>query len=199
MFVALTIDTASTATPWLTQVTSDFFPIYSIGTYSARVEALSAVGTGSKLLLRMRWYTAANTGAEILGTVVSSVAYPLSTANWTSCVIGNCVPPPGALFGRLIVETSNPTMDHTDRIRRVLIEDAPVPGLYFDGSFVEGNTGDFMFTGSPWTSYSVYYGNYYAMLHGSGGSNSDRVHTLIPSLLPPDREYTLLTATTGLL
>lgn len=193
----LVIDTAATAAPYLTQTSSAFFPVAQIGPFSARLEAQSAAGAGTNLLLRFKWYTDDLSAAEIAGSSTSSPFFPLTTTGWTTCSIGNVTPPANAKFGRLIIETSNPTNDHTDRVKRIIIEDAPVAGYYFDGTFTDGVIGDFMFSGTAWQTPSAYYMNYNAVLNGV--SSSDRVRSLVPELIPPDRDFGLFTAIGGLL
>ena len=107
----------------------------------------------------------------------------------------NAVVPEGASFARVIVDMKG-TSAFSGYLQKALIENAQVPGSYFDGNEVDGAYGDFFFIGQPHESYSVYYQNYRSFINDAGGG--DRITSLMTELLPMGMNYTVRTAAAGL-
>lgn len=124
----------------------------------------------------------------LLNNTIASLAAPTVSL----CSISNIMPPPTARFGRLVVETYNNTAEHIERFSQPLIEDAPIPGPYFNGYNTEGAPGDFAFNQDPGYGFSMYYMNYQVMLSGTG----NRVGAVLPTLIPPGRDFAIVTAYT---
>lgn len=146
------------------------------------------------------------------------------TANPYRYELRSVVIPEGATYARIVIETQgsplvpNPDFGATDPdtgelidpdapeflgtgaytafLGQALIENAPVPGTYFDGNDVDAAYGDFFFLDQPYLSYSVYYQNYRSFISGAGGT--DRVTSLMDELLPMESHFVLRTATGGL-
>ena len=195
-----TINTSATASPWLTQTMSGggsyvYFPVNSLNPYSVAMDIQSTSAAGSKALLKFVWFTDSTPSAEI--GQASSQLFDIPVGSWSRIELNNVRPPANAAFGRVVLETSNLTVTHSERIRRVVIEDAPIAGPYFDGSFTDGAVGDYRFVGTSHQSFSVYHMNFNAMLNGVGGA--DRATTLLNSIVPPDRVVVPHTVLNGLL
>jgi hypothetical protein len=107
----------------------------------------------------------------------------------------NAVVPEGASFARVIVEMKG-TSAFNGYLQQALIENAQIPGPYFDGNEVDGAYGDFFFIGQPHESYSVYYQNYRSFINDAGGG--DRITSLMTELLPMGTNYIVRTAAAGL-
>jgi hypothetical protein len=107
----------------------------------------------------------------------------------------NAVVPEGAAFARVVIETSH-TATYNVYLQQALIENAQVPGSYFNGDEVDSAFGDYFFIGLPHESYSVYYQNYRSFINDAGGS--DRITSLMDELLPMESDFVLRTAAFGL-
>ena len=86
----------------------------------------------------------------------------------------NAVVPEGAAFARIVIEMRG-DQEYTGYLQEALIENAQIPGAYFNGNEVDGAFGDFFFTGLPHESYSVYYQNYRSFINDAGGGGK-RLH-----------------------
>lgn len=121
---------------------------------------------------------------------------PTSSAVYT---VTGAYPPAGAAFGRLSLDvtSSNGTRIAVE-FQEALIEDRSNPGAYFDGTWTEGDFGDFFFAnGAPdYEDVSVYYPQFRSFLQNPGGS--DRVTALMADQLPPGIPWRVTMATNGL-
>ena len=197
---AVTAHTETGATPFLSQVSSVFFPVIFQQPYSARLEmnahpatSPAAINTQSSVLLRFRWYTKASIVFEIPN---SSTVTPLQLLDWDTwdvVKIINASPPPGALFGRLVIEVRGP-VTHREDMRKFIIEDAPEPGTWFDGNTTDGRLHDYSFVGAVNSSTSVYHQNFDTAIGGA----APRVQGMVASLIPPERDYAVFTVKNGI-
>lgn len=85
------------------------------------------------------------------------------------------------------------TGSYTAYLGQALIENAPVPGPYFDGNDVDAAYGDYFFLGQPYLSYSAYYQNYRSFINEPIGG--DRISSLMDELLPMEAHFVIRTAT----
>lgn len=188
------------------RASSAFFPVVQQTPFSARVFIRLQTGGASTatVRLRLRWYTANNAGAEIVGTdqagpdTVLTATYTSGTSliGGTALIVANVTPPATALWGRCIIEGAAASA-FTLWVTYALIEDAPVPGTWFDGNTTESSIGDYRFTGTASQSFSAFYMNYNAVMNGL--SSADRLHSLMPELVPPTLDYAIHTVSNGLL
>ncbi len=180
-----------------------YFPATDLGGMSAAMGAYSSVD-GTKMTLAFEWYTSIGTSIKVDGLPLhhSSPEYTLTTTEARYELV-NAQPPANALYGRLLVMVSNTVANDTS-LTWALIEDAPYPEYYFNGTYNDGEDGDFFFaTGkgyvgdaSPHQSPSVYYQRFRRF--ASGVSGADALTTLMPQLLPFRRSFKVVTAATGL-
>lgn len=185
----LLLDSHGSVAPYLSQLSSAFFPIPQIAPISARVQAMANTGTGTNMLLRFKWFSKADPAFEMRGAVASPF-YRLN-GSWQDVELVNILPPVGVNYGRLVIETTNSTTAHQELLRQFLVEPAQFPGAYFDGDTTEGEFGDFSFIGTANQSFSVYFMQKNAMIAGYSGN--DRVSSLMPTIIPPDRTYAVNT------
>lgn len=188
------------------RASSAFFPVVQQTPFSARVLIRLQTGgpTSATVRLRMRWYTANNAGAEIVGSdqagadviLANTYSSGASLVGGTSLIVANATPPPTAQWGRCIIEGAAASA-FTLWVTYALIEDAPVPGTWFDGNTTESSIGDYRFTGTANQSFSAFYMNYNAVMNGL--STADRLHSLMPELVPPNLDYAIHTVSNGLL
>lgn len=207
--------TLSTSTgPFSMRASSSFFPVVRATPFSARVYVICQSGLAAATAqLRFKWFTAANAGAEIpppssnpdkwLGsaTAVPNTWVPgTSLANSVPVVAGNMTPPAGALWGRVVIEV-NSTAACNANVTYAVIEDAPLPGPYFDGWSTDGAFGDFRFTGTPGASFSAYYPNFNAVLNTLGTPTvfTDRLHAVLPAIIPIERDVQIHSVLNSLL
>jgi phage tail-like protein len=173
---------SSQSTPFVSQVRSKAFPVLPGVAYSAGVE-LQSVEEGAKATLRIQWMQLENSFEALTiddtPQISQGSTFDLFTGHYVRADIRNAVAPPGAGWGRLIVESFN-NVEHTTYMQRPLIEDAPLPGPYFSGDDTDGAPGDFGYTGEDKKSFSVYYLNFNAVV----GATSNRILTAAPDILP---------------
>ena len=165
---------------------------------------------GTKMSMAFEWYTDNDVIYRInesgpvglVGTPkrTTSPTYTLATSERRyECV--DAVPPVNALYGRLLINFSN-DIPFDVSLTNALIEDAPYPEAYFNGTWPDGDDGDFFFavgkgyTGAAHLSPSVYYQQFRHFASGLAGS--DKLTQLMPLLLPFRRSFKVLTAATGL-
>jgi hypothetical protein len=182
----------------MAQVRSQAFPVLPGQSYSAALEMASNVAN-TKGNLRIVWMAKGDPNTVLNdedGVPVASRGdeYNLVVGSNTRVEIRNAIAPEGAGFGRLVVDARN-TVSFEAYVQKALIEDNPVPGVYFDGNVVEGAFGDFSFIGTAQQSYSVYYMNFQTML----GAGSNRILTASTEMLPVFTDSPrITTAKTGL-
>jgi hypothetical protein len=174
---------SSTSGPRIAQVRSKAFPVLPGAAYSAAME-MRSTQAGTKVTMRMQWMAfddpnTALVGDDGLPVVTQGGTYDLVIDRNVRVELRNAVAPEGAGYGRLVVESAN-TVTHTTYGQQALIEDAPVPGSYFNGAVVEGGHGDFGYVGTAKETFSVYYLNYVAVL----GSSTNRILTAAPTIVP---------------
>ena len=174
---------SSPGAPWVGQVRSMAWPVRPGLAYSAGVEMSSSIA-GSKAMLRIQWMTINNSLNPLLDAngipmVTQGPSYNLVVGTNVRVEIRNAIAPPGAGYGRLVVESLG-TAQHVSYMQRALIEDTAVPGGYFNGGVKDGAPGDFGYTGTTRQTPSVYYMNYKAIL----GSGSNRLLTASKEMLP---------------
>jgi hypothetical protein len=195
----MVLDTGVSTGPWYMQASGPLFPIHSLTNWSAAAE-MSSTHPSTRVRLSIRWYSANSTGNPILDASGQAVAtlgrYSTPGTTTVRAEIRNAAPPVGATYGRLIIEAVNDVADHTTYVQRVLIENNPIPGPYFNGSVTDGDYGDFFYIGASNTTFSAYYMSYKSFVTGVGGT--DRIMSLMTELLPPTRDYKIIAANTGL-
>jgi len=175
---------SSVTAPYMAQVRSMAWPVRPGLSYSAGVEMASNIA-GTYACLRIQWMTKEDSFAPMLdadgiplvtdGPAVNLLVGP----NNMRVEIRNAIAPPGAGYGRLVVESVG-TASHITWMQRALIEDVAVPGGYFNGGVKDGAPGDFGYTGTAKQTPSVYYMNYRALL----GSGSNRILTASKEMIP---------------
>lgn len=184
--------------PYMSQVRSKSWPVLPGMAYSAAIE-MSSDNLGTHANFSIQWMTKNDPFSPLLDDggqpiITTGPVYELHTDYNIRVEIRNVIAPEGAGYGRLIVQ-STADVAHETYLQRALIEDAPVPGAYFDGNVVDGALGDFGFTGVAFQSPSVYYLNYTAVL----GSSSNRILTASRDILPMHvNEARLISAYDGL-
>lgn len=164
-------------------------------------------------------------GTDVTGPTTTASVY--NGALWVNVpvVVNGATAPAAATFARAVIESQgSPTpgtslypgdttfpsgllfpdsgagavvASYTLYVTYAIIEDNVMAGPYFDGRTTEGAFGDFRFTGTPGASFSAYYQNFNAVMNGL--SNADRLHSLLPSVIPADRDYTIHSVLNGLL
>lgn len=174
---------SSPAAPFMAQVKAKGFPVLPGVAYSAAVDVQASVA-GTSMTMRIQWMAKDDSNTALVDAdgapiVSEGATYPVPTAGVTRIDLRNAVAPEGAGFGRLIIDSYN-TVAHTTYVHNALIEDAPVPGSYFNGDVKDGAHGDFGYVGTAKQSFSVYYLNYKAVL----GSSSNRIKTAASTVLP---------------
>lgn len=174
---------SSAAAPYIAQVRSKAFPVLPGLAYSAAMEMQSDLA-GTKATMHIQWMATDNSLTALVDdngvpVVSDGPTYDLETDRNTRVELRNAIAPANAGYGRLIIESAAPSQ-HTAFCQQALIEDAPVPGTYFNGDVDEGAPGDFGYVDVAKQSYSVYYLNFVAIL----GSVTNRVKTAAENLLP---------------
>jgi hypothetical protein len=179
------------------QVQSGFVPVVAGDSLSAAFVAW-ATAAGVQMTLAVQFFT--DEGAEHSLSIdgvnqdIHGASQTLTTAQYRY-ELRNAVVPEGAAFARVVVETRH-TATYSAYLSEALIENAQIPGSYFNGDEVDSAFGDFFFIGLPHESYSVYYQNYRSFINDAGGS--DRITSLMDELLPMESDFVLRTAAFGL-
>jgi len=187
----------SGAPNYVAQVQSDFVPVVEGDSISAAFVSWATV-PGVKIILSVQFFTAE--GLEY-ALSIDGVNQDVHGAQQTMSAspyryeLRNAVIPPGAAFARVVVETRH-TETYSAYLQKALIENAQVPGTYFNGDEVDSAYGDYFYIGLPHESYSVYYQNYRSFINDAGGS--DRITSLMDELLPMESDFVLRTAAYGL-
>ena len=198
-----TLTSASAITPktmvtnHIAQVQSGFVPVVAGDSISAAFTAWATV-PGVQLTMSVQFFTddAPEDSLSIDGVNqdVRGASQTMTTSPYRY-ELRNAVIPLGATHARVIVETRH-TEDYDAYLQQALIENAQVPGPYFNGDEVDSAYGDYFFIGLPHESYSVYYQNYRSFINDAGGD--DRITSLMDELLPMETDFVLRTAAYGL-
>jgi len=179
------------------QVQSGFVPVVAGDSISAAFVSHATVA-GVQLTLTVQFFTDAGAQHSLsidgVSQDVPGKAHTLTTSP-SRYELRNAVVPPGAAFARVVVETRH-TATYSAYLSQALIENAQVPGTYFNGNDVDAAYGDYFFIGLPHQSYSVYYQNYRSFINDAGGD--DRITSLMDELLPVETDFVVRTAAAGL-
>ena len=214
--------TPAGAPDYVAQVQSGFVPVVAGDSISAAFVAWATV-PGVEIMFSVEFFTD-DTAAAVLS--IDGVKQDVHGKAWVMTdapyryELRSVIIPTGAAFARIVIETrgsplvTSPVIDpetgeptgaevttgtgsYTSYLGQALIENAPVPGAYFDGNDVDCAFGDYFFLGTqPYQSYSVYYQNYRSFINDAGGN--DRITSLMDELLPMEADFVLRTASGGL-
>jgi len=185
------------APAFVAQVQSDFVPVVPGDSISTAFISWATL-SGVKLTIAVEFFSdeGVEHALDIDGVSqdVHGAAHTM-TATPYRYELRNAVIPEGAAFARVVIETRH-TQTYSAYLQKVLIENAQIPGPYFNGDEVDAAYGDYFFIGQPHESYSVYYQNYRSFINDAGGS--DRITSLMDELLPMETDFVLRTAAYGL-
>jgi hypothetical protein len=179
------------------QVQSHFVPVVPGDALSAAFTSWATVA-GVMITLSVQFFTDDSPDKVLTVKGVRQDVHGKARAMTTSPYryeLRNAIIPADAAFARVVVEMRH-TKSYTAYLQQALIENAQIPGTYFNGDEVDGAYGDFFFTGLPHESYSVYYQNYRSFINDAGGG--DRITSLMDELLPMESDFVLRTAAGGL-
>ena len=189
--------TPSGAPDYIAQVQSHFVPVVEGDSISAAFVSWATVA-GVNITFAVEFFKSASAGDPLS---IDGVRQSVHGKEWTMTTapgryeLRSVNIPAGAAFARIIIETKH-TATYTAYLQQALIENAQVPGPYFNGYEVDGAYGDFFFVGLPHESYSVYYQNYRSFINAVVGG--DRISSLMSELLPMGTDFVIRTAAGGL-
>ena len=187
--------------PYQATLRSDLFPVMEAGAMSAAIMAESSTA-GVQLTATVEWYSDNDTssGMVVDGVQLSSESSLLVLQENVPerIEVASAYPPPGASYGRFSISTHHASSGYDVVFSKALIETAAVPGPYFDGTFTEGDFGDFFFADNQpaHQAASVYYPAYRSFLYNPGGA--DRVSAVMADIIPLGRPFKLVSASNGL-
>jgi Phage tail protein (Tail_P2_I) len=206
---------------FIAQVQSHFVPVVAGDAISAAFIAWATV-PGVEIMFSVEFFTDDAPQAVL---TIDGAKQTVHGKGWTMSAdpyryeLRNVTIPEGATYARVVVGThgsplvTTPEIDpetglptgvdittgtgvYTAYLGQALIENAPVPGPYFNGNEVDSAYGDYFFLGMPHESYSVYYQNYRSFINEPLGE--DRITSLMDELLPMETHFVIRTASGGL-